>query len=297
MQTVSTSVGNLKKKHLNTLAFVPGAICCLPPIKGTWKRHWKYDRILVHFLVCHTRVPSPSKQCITQHVSESTLKTSSCVCQSLTCTHDPVNVLRHMLSFRLPPTAAKYGSDGQTCGVDRLVSTGCRFHTTVLSIPPFFCFSKAGSRTARSSYCTTSLPFELDLPKIHILTSTRPSYWVSSSICTTILLLVLPFSTRICRSLLRKCVLGKRFCCHHHHHQHEVTASQRQGVQTKELRKGVRMSRSSKPAPSSKPSWCWRSSGQGTYILVCWKWLIYRLGCPDPPRMRFFVTTKIAKPF
>lgn len=67
--------------------------------------------------------------------------------------------------------------------------------------------------------------------------------------CTT-------FSTRICRSLLRKCILGKRFCCHHHHHQHEVTASQRQGVQTKELRKGVRMSRSSKPAPSSKPSWC-----------------------------------------
>ena len=214
METVSTSVGNLKKKHLNTLAFVPGAICCLPPIKGTWKRHWKYDRILVHFLVCHTRVPSPSKQCITQHVSESTLKTSSCVCQSLTCTHDPVNVLRHMLPFRLLPEAAKYGSDDQTCGVDRLVSTGCRFHsfTPPCSQYHLFCFSKADFRTARSSYnaCTTSLPFQLDLPKIHISTSTRPSYWVSSSICTSVLLLVLPFSTRICRSLLRKCVLAKK---------------------------------------------------------------------------------------
>lgn len=83
----------------------------------------------MHFSVCHTRVPSPSNLCITQHVSESTPRTSSCVCQSLTCTHDPVNVLRHMLSFRLPPKAAKYGSDGQTCGVDRLVSTGCRFHS------------------------------------------------------------------------------------------------------------------------------------------------------------------------
>ena len=140
-------------------------------------------------------VPSPSNLSITQHVSESTPRTSSCVCQSLACTHDPVNVLRHMLPFRLPPKAAKYGSDGQTCGVDRLVSTGCRFHTTVLSIPPFFCFSKPGFRTARSSYnaCTTSLPFQLDLPKIHISTSTRPSYWVSSSICTSVLLLVLPF--------------------------------------------------------------------------------------------------------
>lgn len=54
----------------------------------------------------------------------------------------PVKVLRHMLPFRLPPKAAKYGSDGHTCGVDRLVSTGCRFHTTVLSIPPFFASPK-----------------------------------------------------------------------------------------------------------------------------------------------------------